>query len=262
MPLPEAKRIVARAWFVGERIDVRALERGETVARAPLTVRAGLHGYAVLFRYGVVVFLETGPVEQASFLETLAPFVSSRFEHPESEQAEIVIDPDREERIDPGGEVVLREASLERLQVVAHVLAKSAVLAYYESRVAAVFDRVESLAENLRRGRRGPAPELLRQIGDVLLMQTRMVGRVEVTEKPEITWEKPELDRLYERLSAEYELRDRDLALGRKLELITRTAQTDLELLQHRQNLRVEWYIVVLIVVEIGIVLFDLFSGR
>jgi uncharacterized Rmd1/YagE family protein len=86
-----------------------------------------------------------------------------------------------------------------------------------------------------------------------------MVGRVEVTEKPEITWDDPKLDRLYERLSIEYELRERDRALSRKLELISHTAQTYLNLLQHRQSLRVEWYIVLLIVVEIVLFIYDLF---
>lgn len=101
--------------------------------------------------------------------------------------------------------------------------------------------------------------ELTRQIGDVLLTQTRTVGRVEITEKPEMTWDDPKLDRLYERLSMEYELRDRDVALSRKLDLIARTAQTYLDLLQNHQSLRVEWYIVVLILVEIVLILYDLF---
>jgi uncharacterized Rmd1/YagE family protein len=127
--------------------------------------------------------------------------------------------------------------------------------------VAAIFDRIERLASDLQHGARRPSHgrELLRQIGDVLLTQTQTVGRVEVTEKPEMVWDDAELDRLYERLSAEYELRDRDLALGRKLDLISRTAQTYLDLLQNRQSLRVEWYIVILILVEIVLLIYDLY---
>jgi uncharacterized Rmd1/YagE family protein len=104
--------------------------------------------------------------------------------------------------------------------------------------------------------------DLLGQIGSVLHIQTRTVGRVEVTEKPEITWDRPDLDRLYERLAIEYELRDRDLALARKLEVISRTAETYQDLLQHRQTLRVEWYIVLLIVVEIVIILWEMVLDR
>ena len=84
------------------------------------------------------------------------------------------------------------------------------------------------------------------------------MGRVEITEKPEIVWDDMELDRLYERIATEYELRDRDLALARKLDLISRTAETYIDLVNHRQGLRVEWYIVVLIVLEIVLSLWQI----
>jgi uncharacterized Rmd1/YagE family protein len=90
-------------------------------------------------------------------------------------------------------------------------------------------------------------------IGNVLLIFTRTVGRLEVTEKPEITWDDAELDRRYQRLALEYELRDRDLALSRKLELVSRTAETYLDLVYNLHSLKVEWYIVILIVVEIAL---------
>lgn len=89
----------------------------------------------------------------------------------------------------------------------------------------------------------------------MLLNQQEMVGRIEVSEKPDLLWDHPELERLYARLEAEYELRDRYRALERKLELISRTAATVLDILQARRNLRVEWYIVILIVVETALAL-------
>ncbi len=88
-----------------------------------------------------------------------------------------------------------------------------------------------------------------------------MVARVEVSEKPEILWDHPELERIYLRLQDEYEVRERHLALERKLDLIARTVETLLDLLQHDRSLRVEWYIVILIVVEIFLTLYAMFTG-
>ena len=124
------------------------------------------------------------------------------------------------------------------------------MLAHYETTVAAVFDEVEPLAAGLReRGRsRIHGRELLRHIGRTLDIQQRMVGRVEVEEKPEALWERPDLERLYQRLAEEYELTERHRALERKLDLIARTASTLLTLQYNRRSLRVEWYIVALIV--------------
>jgi uncharacterized Rmd1/YagE family protein len=257
----ERKPVHLRAWYVGARIALRALERGEAIEPTVQTIRAGEHGYAILFRYGAVVLVDLQPLEEAAFLETLKPFVDTPFDEPENDSASLVTDPDRTERMDAEGAIVLHQASIERIQIVAHVLAKSTVLAYYEERIGTVFDRIERLVQELpRRGRlRVSGQELLDQLGDVLRTQTSTVGQVEVTEKPELTWDDPELDRLYERLSIEYELRERDRALSRKLDLVSRTAQTYINLLQHRQSLRVEWYIVVLILVEIVLFVYDSF---
>jgi uncharacterized Rmd1/YagE family protein len=53
------------------------------------------------------------------------------------------------------------------------------------------------------------------------------------------------------------------VALERKLQVISNTAETLLDLLQTQQSQRVEWYIVILIVVEIALTLYELFvSGR
>ncbi|MBN2255575.1 MAG: RMD1 family protein, partial [Deltaproteobacteria bacterium] len=68
-----------------------------------------------------------------------------------------------------------------------------------------------------------------------------------------------DLERLYARLEDEYELRERHVALERKLELISKTAQTLLDMLQAKRTLRVEWYIVILILVEIMLTLYDMF---
>lgn len=254
----------ASAFFVGERIDARSLEHGEVLGHFPLTVRAGRHGCAMLYRYGAVVLFQLEPLEEATFLRTLSSLVTGAFENPATEEADIVIDPREEERVEANAAIRLKTPSLERLQVVADILAKSAVLSHYEERIAAVFDRIEPLAEMLQRGTPGTfrGSELLRQIGGVLLVKTRTVGRFEVTEKPEITWDRPDLDRLYVRLETEYELRERDRALGRKLELISTTATTLLDALQNRRSLRLELYIVILIFVEILLILADIFLLR
>ncbi len=101
--------------------------------------------------------------------------------------------------------------------------------------------------------------QLLAYVGDVLVAQHQMVGRVEVTKKPELLWDHPELERLYLRLEDEYEIADRDRALTRKLDLISQTATTSLGLLQERRSLRVEWYIVILTMIEIVLYLCDMF---
>ncbi len=81
----------------------------------------------------------------------------------------------------------------------------------------------------------------------------RMVGRAQVTERPDLLWDHPSLGRLWVRLEAEYELDDRSHALAEKLDLIGDTAETLLDLVQNRRTMRVEYAIVALIAFEIAL---------
>ena len=253
MPLGAVEVVPVRALLLGERLDTRALERNEPLGVAPLAVDIPGGDIAVVFRYGAVVLFGMKTAAMNEFVASLVPQVTAPFPVPERDDVLLLVRPDADEHIDLAGNISLREKTTERLQLIADILAKSLVLSHYETRIAENFDRIEPLAAALRvKGRAGGhSKELLRHIGDVLLMQQKMVGRVETGEKPELLWEHPELERLYIRLAEEYELRERDRALDRKLDIISRTVETLLGLLQTRSSMRVEWYIVLLIVAEL-----------
>jgi required for meiotic nuclear division protein 1 len=248
-----------RSRFVGERLNLKTLEAAAPLASNPLLVGAGQNGCAVLFRYGVAVFFNVSSLEEAAFLESLKSFISEPSQTLVSEQIEIAFETDAKERIERNI-LWLNDSSFERLQVVADIFAKTVILEYYENQISDLFERIRPFADAIQnRGVRRPKDrELLRQIGGTLLIQHKMVGIVEVGEKPDPLWERPDLERLYVRLEDEYELRERFVALERKLALVSRTAETALELMQQESSQRVEWYIVALIVVEILLSLYQL----
>ena len=252
------------ALLLGERLDTRAFERDEPLGMAPLTIDISGGGVAVLFRYGAVVLFGPATAALDNFVASLRPLVTAALPVAERDEARLLIRPEADQVVDLAGNIFLHEKTTERLQVVADILAKGLVLSHYETRIADIFDGIEPLAGTLReKGRVGArSKELLRHIGDVLLMQQKMVGRVETGEKPELLWDHPELERLYVRLAEEYELRDRDRALDRKLDVISRTVETLLGLVQTRSSLRVEWYIVLLIVAELLLSTYPLLLGR
>jgi len=254
------KTITVRAVLVGERLDLRALSPIERLALDPETIAAGSNGLAVLFRYGAVVLFNVAPMEESALLRQLAPLIQQPYQVPEIETLTLAIDPNARERME-GNVLYLADCALERFQLVASILSKSMALSMYEAMVTKSFELIEPFAADLeRKSRSGQnARELLKHIGTALLSEHNMVGRVEVIDKPEIIWEHPDLERFYLRLEDEFEIRERHRTLERKLELVTRTANTALEVLRDRRNLRVEWYIVILIVVEIGLTIFELF---
>jgi uncharacterized Rmd1/YagE family protein len=74
-----------------------------------------------------------------------------------------------------------------------------------------------------------------------------------VTEKPDVVWDRPDLDRLYARLEDEYELKERADALSRKLSVIADTAEVLTDIIDTKRSLRLEMIVVVLIAVEIAV---------
>jgi uncharacterized Rmd1/YagE family protein len=260
-PPPFGERATARAVLVGDRIDTAALETGDALSTTPLAFRAGAKGVAVLFRYGVVVFVNMEAKEEREYLRSLRGRISGPFKTREDESATVEIA--AEDQIPPGGPIGVKEMTLERLLLVGYALADSVVLAHDEREVSAVFDRIEPFARGLAEHGRtsGGRRTILKHIGNALLVQHRLSGRVAVGEDPDVLWDRPDLERLYSRLKDEYELAERVEGLNNKIAVIAETARALADLMDSERGLRLELMIVLLIVFEIVITLGQMAFG-
>jgi uncharacterized Rmd1/YagE family protein len=256
-----ARRLTARGLLLGERIDTAGLERGDLISTTPLAFRAGRDGYVVLFRYGVAVLFGLSTIEEDEVLRGIGPRIVGRFELREEEAVAVEIAPDQDEVAAPGGPISVQDLSPARLVVIADVLAKNVALSRDEREVSKVLEVIEPFAAELARSGRSPSNrrQMLRTIGQALLVRHRMSGRVEVEEKPDVLWDNPQLERLYARLADEYELKERAHGLSRKLQVIDETTRALTDLIDTERSIRLEATIVALIVVEILITFYDLF---
>lgn len=256
-------RVTVRAILLGERLDTAGLERSDMISSAPLAFSIGSHGFAALFRYGVVVLVGLSPVEEDDFLRMIRPRVSDAFPQIEDESATIAIQPESDDQVPPGGPIRVRNLAPERLLTIADAMAKSVALAHDEREVSAVFDVIDPLASTLASTGRTPGERrsILKLIGQALLVQHRMSGRVAVEDKPDVLWDRPDLERLYARLEDEYELRERAGTLNRKLQVVNETAQVLTDLIDARRSLRLEIAIAAMILLEIVLTVFQIARG-
>jgi uncharacterized Rmd1/YagE family protein len=249
-----------RSLCVGGDIDTRSLRKARSLSASPLTLEAGRCGCAIIFRYGAVVFFNVEPMEETAFLDGMRSLIQRSAADPMVEEIDLSLSSDGREGIE-GNVLFLPDFSLPTLQVVGEVLARSVVLELFESRVGGTFETLQPMAAGLGSGKltRVNYRNLLKRLGDVLLDQQEMVGRIAITDKPDVLWDHPELERLYARLDDEFEIPDRFEAVEAKLNMIGRMIQTSIDLVQNRRSMRVEWYIVILIVAEIILTLYDMF---
>ncbi len=256
----KAETVSIRALYIGEHIDLRQLEKVRVFARNPLVLQLDEAAYAVIFRFGAVVLFNVGPSEESALMRELLLLTREPLPMPLSEELRLSIQANGRDDLQKGG-LIVTGPGVEKIQVIASVLAKSVVLEFYENEEKRNFDTLTPFGEFLRGvSHRTVKPrDLLRHIGQVLLHQQNMIGRVELTEKPDVLWNFPELEGFYQLLQDEYEITERDTALARKHELISRTANTVLDVINAKRSLRVEWYIVILIVFEIILTLYEMF---
>ena len=257
-----AVRKKVHALLLGDRIDTAGLERTDVLSATPLAFRAGHDGVVTVFRYGVVVLFGMSILEEDEVLRALHSRIIRPVKQREDETATIEIAADKDEQILPGGPILLKAATPEHMVVIADALAKSVVLARDEREVSSVIEVIEPFARRL--ADKGRTPEgrraILKHIGNALLVQHRVSGRVAVAEKPDAVWDRPDLERLYARLQDEYELKERADALSRKLALIAETAQVLTDIINTKHSLRLELIIVVLIAFEIIITAYQIMA--
>lgn len=245
--------MTARALLLGDRIDASGLERADMIAANPLAFRAGAAGFVSLYRFGVAVMVGLSPLEEEEVVKQVKARLSGPHAHVDDETAVLQVAPEHEDHIPPGGAITLRDLSPARLLVVADALAKSVSLGRDEREVNAVFDVVEPFAARLFERGRTPRNRrsMLKLIGQTLLVQHRVSGRVAVEEKPDVLWDRPDLERLYARLEDEYELKERAQTLKRKLDVIAETARALTDIIDADRATRLETVVVLLILTEI-----------
>jgi uncharacterized Rmd1/YagE family protein len=260
---PQLSRVTAHALNLGDRINTTGFEK-DALSAVPLALRTGADGIAVLFRYGAVVFFNMSAEEEVACLERLSSRIGGRLTPPEEEAATVELLGENEDQVPSGGPIHVRDMSVARLLVVSDVLAKSVVLAHDEREVAKVFETIEPFVRELAsrgkffRNRRG----ILKLIGEALLVQHNVSGRVAITDKPDALWDRPDLERLYARLEDEYELIGRVETLNRKLAVVADTADTLADIIDTRRSLRLEIVVVLLIAFEIVIGISQIFAAR
>jgi uncharacterized Rmd1/YagE family protein len=259
--IPAAQQLTVHALLIGDRINTAGFE-GQVLSSTPLALRVGTNGMAVVFRYGVAVFIGLTADEEAEFLERLQTRTFGKITPPEEEWAKIQIAREAEEPIPVGGPILVSDFSLERLLIVSDALAKSVVLGRDEREVANVFDTIEPFARELARFGKTSRnrTDLLKLLGNALLVQHRLSGRVAVGEKPDVLWDRPDLERLYARLEDEYELSERVETLNRKLAVIADTASTLADIVDTKRTLRLEVIVVILIAFEIVVTLYEVYA--
>jgi uncharacterized Rmd1/YagE family protein len=207
-----------------------------------------------LYYFGCVVFLNCSGAIMARFLDGLKQHYDAvRIPAQLSFREEYLLE------IDAGREpaisndcAVMQSYNEAFIDIICFVIAKSVALERIEDRVDSVFDEVEVLIANLGRGTLElPDRAMAKLASSILSFKYTSIAHIMVLDKPEITWDDPEADRLYLTMARLFELNQRYQEIKHKSETLLDMTDVFSSLSHARRSARLEWIIIVLILIEI-----------
>ena len=234
----------------------------------PVTFAPAIDGDAervYLFYFGCAVFLNCSGDIVARFLDGIkqhVDVVKIPPQLPYREQYQLEIDADREAAI-TNDYAVMQSYNQAFTDIICFVIAKSVALERIEERVDAVFDEVEVLIANLGKGTMEVPDRVMAKLAaSILGFKFTSIAHIMVLDKPDITWEDPEADRLYLTMAHLFELDPRYQEIKHKSETLLDMTDVFSSLSHARRSARLEWIIIILIAIEIVLYLLEMLRLR
>lgn len=256
---PAPRTVPIRCWYFDDTLDLKRFRAANphyrVVTQDPLMIELERDRLAVLTKFGSVVFWNFEASSAQRLRDEIYAFISDRsFDDRIEESLPAVVGAEADE-VRPD-EVRLRAATPDRVQIVSMAVAQSVALDHIENEVEKALESLLDHVEALRRSGRVTArvKEVHRRIGFAMSVKHAVITNLTLFDKPEQTWDSPDLERIYRGLYDEtFDLYDRVEAVYRKLDYLAEVVKMLLDLIQTGRMLWLEAAIVALIVFEIAI---------
>jgi uncharacterized Rmd1/YagE family protein len=216
-----------------------------------------------IFSFGSVVFVNLEYHEIADIIKYLAKVEKtidvkkSKYE----DDYEIIIS--KEDNFTINNDfLILKEIHPFQFEIISTVLAKSVALDKVESEIDILTDQIEELVQLLGRGDLKPKEQQLAKIWSRILgFKYNTISNLMLLDKPDITWNNVDAEKLYEKMSGFFELKHRYDIVKHKTDTLEDITQAFGSLTQAKKSNRLEWIIIVLILFEIIMSLGEKFYG-
>lgn len=213
-----------------------------------------------VFSYGVVVLYDFDRKHAAKVINQIAKYGEEPVASRKIEEYAVVVDPEKKISVEFDN-VILDEVDGDMLYVIAEVLAQSVAIEYVEEKVNEIVKRFGHVTAGLEKGGRIRARtgEVLKTIGAGRGISQYVIAQLSLLDKPDSTWEDKDVEAAFVAMRKMFELEDRFRALEFRLNFIQDTSELVLDVLQTRKANKMEWAIIYLFVIDIVLVLYEMF---
>lgn len=236
------------AYLISESIDLSKLE--EKSFRQVALIRQQ-EDIIFVFPYGVIINWGSGnlfSVEKIIENSLVKPFdtINRIFD-------EFSVEIKDSEKLISEDIIYLSELNENIMLTISHAIAQSIRLSFLEDAVLKDLKTNTLISENLaRHGKiKKSKKEISKLQGDLYLKKLKMSFEYSILDKPEFFWENPEYDQFYVKASEYLEIAPRVQILEKKMTTIDEMLSILSGEINHRHSSRLEWIIIILILIEI-----------
>lgn len=256
--IKKAKKIFSLLTvYLGRRIDLKKLQEKlrkypYLTREHPLLLKLGAGQYVVLTKFGAVTFWNVPRATREVFIQEISSFIENfNQQYSYSDTLKVLVGKEIEDV--KFGRVYLTKIDKEKIQIISFVLSQSVALEKYETEIEERISEMEKVINILKSGNwRGiKEKKLLSQIGEMLAVKQETISHLSLFDKPETTWERVEIERLYNKLYYEFELADRLDILNEKIRFLSDHNKILLDFISTQRGHLLELVIIFLILIEI-----------
>jgi uncharacterized Rmd1/YagE family protein len=219
-----------------------------------LNIHPGRKQYLMVLKYGIVVLINNSDIFEQKILTMIRPFLQEPLPAQNSDELKVIVDPNAQNRVLFDRVIVGREDE-KYWRILGMLLAQSVALDFYEKKVdqllADFSGRLRMSATLLRRILYPKTSEIIANINEAISLHQDIIANLEVLDKPDLTWEGSDLDKLYRDFLNMLELPERISILEQKLNLLKEHMGTALTIISARRMEVLEIVIIVLIALSI-----------
>lgn len=208
------------------------------------------------FSYGSLVCWNMTKEIAKAFLDETKPFELQRFDEVETDQFTYIYDSTAKIADD---QIVLPNHDVLTKLAISHGLAQSVKLNSFENVIQKTFNNTQYLPEELAKQGRIPLSrrEIRRKMGELFLERSSITLHVNVLDTPELFWDHPELETLYRMMASYLDIEKRSHVLNQRLAVVHELFEMLGSELNHQHSSRLEWTIIILIVIEVAVTLLN-----
>ena len=209
-------------------------------------------GYVFILNYGIVTFANVTEIERNTFISFIKNFSTNHLQTPLQEDFVI----EKKETTQPifsYNSLSVNEINNDVVRITMLQVTQSLALDFYQEQAQHLFDETVVLTNQLETHGtlQISKKNLLKFIGKTLNTKNRIIDNLYIFDTPPVVWENELLDKVNDGLTKTFEISIRFKELEYMLKNSERNVSVFIELITAKESNRLEWIIIILILIEI-----------